>query len=513
MKHHLNRQRQRNVLGLNNPADVTLREVKRGDNSTFEVIVCDDFGVAVELDATLSLTDFRFTAKVVGALGAESAIVSATSYTKTGTGSATVYTLAPSFNGTALGDLFPTGGTQRTPADATARLALTGLLVNAVVRQVDTGEYWMLTNAAAPSSAASWSLEEARKDYVDLAGEFEYVLDGKQFSYPTFTLRVWDDVSKGNETTSGALPVSNAFVGLALTAFTGGGATALDGLDITGFPVGSIVQMVASSEGALSAWQLTAPAAITANTLANPTVVTSAAHGLAAGTTSIVIGGSNSTPTIDGARTATYIGANAFSVPVNVTVAGTSGYWGPAESAAAGIVRPDTNYLGRYWRRISPTSGRASLSADVTRTSSATLSNTGLSALDVPVVAGERYRIEYTVQWSIAGATSGAQFGLEYPAYTAAACQIHGSVFQSGSMQGYDIIAGATFADDFGAAGSGGALVSIGTSVADDFGNVTLVFDIIPSASGTVKLLAGQFASSGNVLTIYRMTSVDWVKF
>jgi hypothetical protein len=159
-------------------------------------------------------------------------------------------------------------------------------------------------------------------------------------------------VSKGNETTSGALPVSNAFVGLALTAFTGGGSTALDGLDITGFPVGSIVQMVATSEGALSAWQLTAPAAITANTLANPTVVTSAAHGLAAGTTSIVIGGSNSTPTIDGARTATYIGANTFSVPVNVTVAGTSGYWGPAESAAAGIVRPDTNYLGRYWTRI-----------------------------------------------------------------------------------------------------------------------------------------------------------------
>ena len=352
MKHYLNRQRQRNVIGLNNPADVTLREVKRGDNSTFEVITCDDFGVAVELDATLTLTDFRFTAKVVGALGAESAIVSATSYTKSGTGSATVYTLAPSFASTALGDLFPTGGTQATPADATARLALTGLLVNAVVRQVDTGDYYMLTNAAAPSSAASWSLEEAREAYVDLSGEFEYILDGKQVSYPTFTLRVWDDVSKGSETTSGVLPVANAFVGLALTAFTGGGSTALDGLDITGFPVGSIVQMVATAEGALSAWRLTAPAAITANTVANPTIVTSAAHGLAAGTTSIVIGGSNSTPTINGARTATYIGANTFSVPVNVTVAGTSGYWSKAEDAAAGRVLPDTAYLGRYWNRI-----------------------------------------------------------------------------------------------------------------------------------------------------------------
>jgi hypothetical protein len=352
VKHHLNRQRQRNVIGLNNPADVTLREVKRGDAAPFEVVVCDDFGAAVELDATLSLTDFRFTAKVVGALGAESAIVSATTYTKSGTGSATVYTLNPSLNGTALGDLFPTGGTQSTPADATARLALTGLLDNAVVRQVDTGEYWMLTNAAAPSSAASWTLEEAREDYVDLSAEFSYTLDGKQTSYPTFTLRVWDDVSKGNESTSGAIPVASAFVGLALTGFTGGGSTNLDGLDITGFPVGSIVQMVATSEGALSAWQLTEPADITANTLANPTVVTSAAHGLAAGTTNIVVGGSNSTPTIDGARVATYISANTFSVPVNVTVAGTSGYWSKAEDAPAGRVLPDTAYLGRYWTRI-----------------------------------------------------------------------------------------------------------------------------------------------------------------
>jgi len=222
VKHHLNRQRQRNVLGLNNPADVTLREVKRGDNSTFEVIVCDDFGSAVELDATLVLSDFRITAKVAGALGAESAIVSATSYTKSGTGTATVYTLAPSFNGTALGDLFPTGGTQSLPADATARLALTGLLVNAVVRQVDTGDYYMLTNAAAPAVAGSWTLSEARASYVDLAAEFEYVLDGKQVSYPTFTLRVWDDVSKGNEgTVSDAVP-SYPSQGMTLSAFVGG---------------------------------------------------------------------------------------------------------------------------------------------------------------------------------------------------------------------------------------------------------------------------------------------------
>jgi hypothetical protein len=491
VKHHLNRQRQRNVLGLNNPADVTLREVKRGDNSTFEVIVCDDFGAAVELDATLTLTDFRFTAKVVGALGAESAIVSATSYTKTGTGSATVYTLAPAFTGTALGDLFPTGGTQRTPADATARLALTGLLVNAVVRQVDTGEYWMLTNAAAPSSAASWSLEEARKDYVDLAGEFEYVLDGKQFSYPTFTLRVWDDVSKGNETTSGALPVSNAFVGLALTAFTGGGSTALDGLDITGFPVGSIVQMVASSEGVLSAWQLTAPAAITANSLANPTVVTSAAHGLPAGTTNIVIGGSNSTPTIDGARTATYVGANTFSVPVNVTVAGTSGYWGPAENAAAGIVRPDTNYLGRYWVRVMPRSEVKKVSAaDSVRASTSFVTD---ATFAVPVLAGETWELRYRLLF-IEGNGAGAKAQLDFTGMTVSKALGFGILNGSSSSASGDLILDGT------------SPAPLFSTLDDSYHSVDYTVTLTATVGGTVNLQWG--CSSASDVTLNANSSV-----
>lgn len=63
---------------------------------------------------------------------------------------------------------------------------------------------------------------------------------------------------------------------------------------------------------------------ISANTLANPTVVTSIGHGLQTGET-IVILGSNSTPTIDGERVVTVIDRDTFSVPVNVTVAGTKG--------------------------------------------------------------------------------------------------------------------------------------------------------------------------------------------
>lgn len=66
--------------------------------------------------------------------------------------------------------------------------------------------------------------------------------------------------------------------------------------------------------------------AITANTVANPTVITSTAHGLTTGDV-IYIVNSNSTPTIDGQRTVTVTGANTFTVPVNVSTAGTKGEW------------------------------------------------------------------------------------------------------------------------------------------------------------------------------------------
>jgi hypothetical protein len=65
---------------------------------------------------------------------------------------------------------------------------------------------------------------------------------------------------------------------------------------------------------------------ITSNTVANPTVVTSTAHGLV-NDQKIIISGSNSTPSIDGEQVVTVIDANSFSVPVNVTVGGTAGTW------------------------------------------------------------------------------------------------------------------------------------------------------------------------------------------
>lgn len=73
---------------------------------------------------------------------------------------------------------------------------------------------------------------------------------------------------------------------------------------------------------------------ITAISMANPTVISAATHGMASGA-QVVIGGSDSTPTVNGLRTITSLSAGTFSIPVNVTVAGTTGFAIPASTAVA----------------------------------------------------------------------------------------------------------------------------------------------------------------------------------
>jgi hypothetical protein len=62
----------------------------------------------------------------------------------------------------------------------------------------------------------------------------------------------------------------------------------------------------------------------TAISIASPTQVTVPAHGQAAGTFTVVITGSNSTPVIDGTWVATYVNATNFTIPVNVSGSGTA---------------------------------------------------------------------------------------------------------------------------------------------------------------------------------------------
>lgn len=67
------------------------------------------------------------------------------------------------------------------------------------------------------------------------------------------------------------------------------------------------------------------PISISAISIANPTVVTTTAtHNLTTGQQVLIVG-TNSTPVINGVRTITVTASDKFSVPVNVTVAGTAG--------------------------------------------------------------------------------------------------------------------------------------------------------------------------------------------
>ena len=67
--------------------------------------------------------------------------------------------------------------------------------------------------------------------------------------------------------------------------------------------------------------------ALTSNSAANPSVVVSAAHGLTTGRTytGTIADVATSYPTINGERTITVTGSTGFTVPVNVTTAGTGG--------------------------------------------------------------------------------------------------------------------------------------------------------------------------------------------
>jgi hypothetical protein len=87
-----------------------------------------------------------------------------------------------------------------------------------------------------------------------------------------------------------------------------------------------VVRLLTGTMATLS----TSAGTITNISVANPTVITSAGHGLVTGM-SITIAGSNSTPTVDGTRTITRINDDTFTVAVNVTVLGTTGTWTSAD--------------------------------------------------------------------------------------------------------------------------------------------------------------------------------------
>lgn len=88
---------------------------------------------------------------------------------------------------------------------------------------------------------------------------------------------------------------------------------------------------------------------ITSITVANPTVVTTTnPHGLINGD-QIFISGSNSTPIINGIYTVTVLSTVTFSIPVNVTVVGTSAAWSKLSDVAVSSneIKPNRVYYSK----------------------------------------------------------------------------------------------------------------------------------------------------------------------
>lgn len=96
---------------------------------------------------------------------------------------------------------------------------------------------------------------------------------------------------------------------------------------------------------------------VTGISIANPTVITSTGHGLSTGNT-VIIYGSNSTPTVNGTYAVTVIDANTFTVPVNVTGAGTLAWFTtPATDAVIRAAGLNPANMKQDWQLLS---GRAS---------------------------------------------------------------------------------------------------------------------------------------------------------
>lgn len=157
------------------------------------------------------------------------------------------------------------------------------------------------------------------------------------------------------------------------------------------------------------------------------------------------------------------------------------------------------------------TEGRAQLAAAPTRTSHDTLDyNADLAALTVPVVAGQRYHIEFTVMLSCAD-TGGFQVGIDYPAMTDISLVALGEYWESGTPISVHTTG---FPGGGLATGSGDPfLYTNDPTIGGDFCAATFAFEMVPSASGNVRLRVAQQTSTVNALTIQQTTSVRWLKY
>lgn len=152
---------------------------------------------------------------------------------------------------------------------------------------------------------------------------------------------------------------------------------------------------------------------------------------------------------------------------------------------------------------------RASLSAPVTRTSTTTLTNTGLSALTVSLLPSSRYRLTYRLYAQ--GDNGGIKIGVTFPS---SLIQFDGGSNSYSTAAGYDVLVTADWGNK--AYGSGDAIVDAGPSSPQD-GGLIFTADITTGSTantyGDFAVVFAQSVSSGSASTMSQNSCVEVLKF
>lgn len=152
---------------------------------------------------------------------------------------------------------------------------------------------------------------------------------------------------------------------------------------------------------------------------------------------------------------------------------------------------------------------RVSLSAAVTRTSTTTLSNTGLTALTVSLAASTRYRLTYRLYAQ--GDTGGFKLGFTFPS---SLTQFDGSANSYNTSSGYDIMVYIDWGNQ--AYGSGDAIIDAGPNV-PQVGGLVFTADIKTGSTantyGDFAVVFAQNTLSATASTMSQNSCVEVLKF
>jgi hypothetical protein len=150
---------------------------------------------------------------------------------------------------------------------------------------------------------------------------------------------------------------------------------------------------------------------------------------------------------------------------------------------------------------------RVSLSAQVTRTSTTTLTNTGLSALNVDLLPSSRYRITYRLYFE---GVNGLTFGLTFPS----ALTQFDAELRTNDANGFNTFA--IYADWPNQGGASGDL-AYDSGTAPGSCGLNFTCDITTGSTantyGTIGLLAAQSSSGASATTISKNSCVEVLKF